>query len=85
MVEATDFVAKDRTRLRTAKALLTQGRERSSSPFRDFRVSRDVTWVEPTLHVEVTYSEIMEGRLRDPVSRGLARGASAVNALTLST
>jgi hypothetical protein len=29
-------------------------------------------WLEPTLLVEVTYSEIMEGRLRDPVYRGLA-------------
>jgi len=31
-----------------------------------------VTWLEPTLHVEVTYSEPMEGWLRDPVYRGLA-------------
>lgn len=29
-------------------------------------------WLEPTLHVEVTYSEIMEGRLRGPLCRGLA-------------
>ena len=57
--------------LRTAKALLAQARERSSSPFPDFRLSRGVTWLEPTLNVEVTYSELMEGRLRDPVYRGL--------------
>jgi len=31
-----------------------------------------VTWLEPTLTVELTYSEVMEGRLRDPVYRGLA-------------
>jgi hypothetical protein len=31
-----------------------------------------MTWLEPTLHVEVTYSELMEDRLRDPVYRGLA-------------
>jgi hypothetical protein len=30
-----------------------------------------VTWLEPTLRVEVTYSELMEGRLRDPVYRGV--------------
>ena len=57
--------------LRTAKALLSQGRERSSSPFRDVRFSRGVTWLEPTITVEVTYSELMEGRLRDPVYRGI--------------
>jgi hypothetical protein len=44
---------------------------RATSPFHDFRLSRGVTWLEPTLHVAVTYSEIMEGRLRDPVYRGL--------------
>src|SRR5262249_46374886 len=58
--------------LRTAKQLLAQARERTASPFQDFRLSRGVTWLEPTLHVEVTYSEIMEGRLRDPVYRGRA-------------
>ena len=57
--------------LRTAKDLLRRGRECSSSPFHDFRVSRGVTWLEPTLTVEVTYSEVMESRLRDPVYRGL--------------
>ena len=57
--------------MRTARELLRQGRERSTSPFHDFRQSRGVTWLEPTLTVELTYSEIMEGRLRDPVYRGL--------------
>jgi hypothetical protein len=57
--------------LRTAKELLRRGRERSTSPFHDFRLSRGVTWLEPTRTVELTYSEIMEGRLRDPVYRGL--------------
>jgi hypothetical protein len=28
-------------------------------------------WLEPTLTVELTDSELMEGRLRDPVYRGL--------------
>jgi bifunctional non-homologous end joining protein LigD len=58
--------------MRTAQDLLRRGRERSSSPFHDFRLSRGVTWLEPTLHVELTYSELMEGRLRDPVYRGLS-------------
>jgi hypothetical protein len=30
-----------------------------------------LTWVKPTLTVELTYSEVMECRLRDPVYRGL--------------
>ena len=58
--------------MRTAQELLRRGRERSTTPFHDFRLSRGVTWLEPTLHVELTYSEVMEGRLRDPVYRGLA-------------
>jgi hypothetical protein len=35
-----------------------------TSPFEDFRLSRGVTWLEPTLHVELTYSKVMEGRRR---------------------
>jgi ABC transporter substrate binding protein len=58
--------------MRTAKQLLERGRQRTTSPFHDFRLSRGVTWLEPTLTVELTYSELMEGRLRDPVYRGLA-------------
>jgi hypothetical protein len=57
--------------IRTAKQLLERGRQRSTSPFHDFGVSRGVTWLAPTLTVEVIYSEIMEGRLRDPVYRGV--------------
>ena len=56
--------------LRTANDLLRCGRERSSSPFHDVRLSRRATWLEPTLSVEVTYGEVIEGRLRDPVYRG---------------
>jgi len=36
------------------RELLRQARERSTSPFHDFRPSRGVTWLEPTLTVEVT-------------------------------
>jgi len=59
--------------IRTTRELLRQARERSTSPFHDFRLSRGVTWLEPTLTVELTYSELMEGRLR-PVYRGVRRG-----------
>jgi hypothetical protein len=31
--------------------------------------SRGVTWVEPPLTAEVTYAELMQGWLRDPVLR----------------
>jgi hypothetical protein len=58
--------------LQTAQDLVRRGRERSTSPFHDFRMSRGVVWLEPTLEVDLTYSEVMEGRLRDPVYRGLA-------------
>ena len=30
----------------------------------------EVIWVEPSVEVEVSYSEVMGGRLRDPVLRG---------------
>jgi hypothetical protein len=58
--------------MRTAQTIVREGRQRDTSPFDDFTVSRAVTWLEPTLHVELTHSELMEGRLRDPVYRGLA-------------
>jgi len=57
--------------LRTAPEIVRRAFERASSSFAHFSVSRAVTWLEPTLHVELTYSEIMEGRLRDPVCRSL--------------
>ena len=30
------------------------------------------TWLEPRVKVELTYNEMMEGRLRDPVLSALA-------------
>jgi hypothetical protein len=51
-----------------ACGLLRQGRQRSASPFHDFRLSRGVTWLEPTLSVEVTYGDLVDDRLRDPVT-----------------
>ena len=57
---------------RTAEQIVRRAQQRSTSPFVDLGLSRGVVWLEPALAVEVTYSEIMEGRLRDPVYRGLA-------------
>jgi hypothetical protein len=64
--------------MRTARELLRQGRERSTSPFHDFRLARGVTWLEPTLTVELTYSEIMEGRLRSGLPSPPLRRESCV-------
>jgi hypothetical protein len=33
---------------------------------------RGVVWVEPTVTVEVQYNEMMLGRLRDAVQRGVS-------------
>lgn len=38
---------------------------------RDAERTRTVVWVEPRVVVEVDYSELMVGRLRDPVLRGV--------------
>jgi ATP dependent DNA ligase C terminal region len=43
----------------------------SGSPFTDLRRNRDVTWVQPRVRVAVTFSEIVGGRLRDPVLRSI--------------
>jgi hypothetical protein len=39
---------------------------RPTSPFANLRLARSVTWVEPRLEAEVSYAEIVEGRLRAP-------------------
>jgi hypothetical protein len=55
--------------------LVTAGRlARATSPFADLTRARGVTWLEPELLAAATYSEIMDGRLRDPVFRGLIGG-----------
>jgi bifunctional non-homologous end joining protein LigD len=49
-----------------------EGLVRPTSPFADLkRASSDVLWLEPRLVAEVSYSELMEDRLRDPVLREL--------------
>ena len=45
--------------MRTAQELLRRGRDHSLSPVHDFRLSRRVGL--PTLHVDLTYSQLMEG------------------------
>ena len=49
-----------------------EGLVRQASPFADLkRAASDVVWLEPRLVAEVSYSELMEDRLRDPVLREL--------------
>jgi hypothetical protein len=40
-------------------------------PFDEGPDTRRATWLEPRLKIEVSYNEMMEGRLRDPVLRRL--------------
>jgi bifunctional non-homologous end joining protein LigD len=51
-----------------------EGLVRSTSPFADLKRAPSVTWLEPRLVAEVSYSELMEDRLRDPVLRDLRVG-----------
>jgi hypothetical protein len=30
---------------------------------------RNIVWLEPSVEVEISYSEVMQGRVRDPVLR----------------
>jgi len=39
------------------------------TPFHDGAETQRATWLEPRVKVELTYNEMMEGRLRDPVLR----------------
>ena len=39
------------------------------SPFHEGPDIRRATWLEPRVKVELSYNEMMEGRLRDPVLR----------------
>jgi ATP-dependent DNA ligase len=49
-----------------------EGLVRLTSPFADLKSAPEVTWLEPRLVAEVSYSELMEDRLRDPVLRELS-------------
>jgi bifunctional non-homologous end joining protein LigD len=48
---------------------------RRTSPFADLRSMRGAVWLEPRLRAAVSYAEIVEGRLRAPSWRALARRA----------
>jgi bifunctional non-homologous end joining protein LigD len=50
---------------------------RATSPFRERLRFADCVWLEPGLRVEVTFSELVKGRLRDPVFRGIVRRPTA--------
>ena len=61
---------------RTSVSALMEGAVglvRASSPFVDSTRRRGVTWVTPTLKAEVTFAEIVAGRLRAAVWRGLRK------------
>jgi bifunctional non-homologous end joining protein LigD len=49
---------------RTVEAVIQRGRRRADSPFTDLRRRSGVVWLEPRLTAEVTFSEIVQGRLR---------------------
>jgi ATP-dependent DNA ligase len=51
-----------------ALALLDHARRwsRPSSPFVERWRTRSVTWVEPRIEAEISYAEIVDGRLRAP-------------------
>ena len=43
-----------------------------TSPFVDAPRMRSAVWIEPRLYAEISYAEIVDGRLRAPSWRGLA-------------
>jgi hypothetical protein len=54
---------------RTVEAVLANARRRIMAPCEDAERWRDSRLVEPSVEVEVSYSEVMQGRLRDAVRR----------------
>jgi bifunctional non-homologous end joining protein LigD len=55
--------------------LLERVRTVPRSPFHDGPETRRATWLEPRAKVEITYNEMMEGRLRDAVLRRVSSAA----------
>jgi bifunctional non-homologous end joining protein LigD len=47
---------------------------RATSPFRERVRFADCVWLEPRVRAELTFSEFVKGRLRDPVFRSLVSG-----------
>jgi bifunctional non-homologous end joining protein LigD len=54
--------------LRTARMFKTR-----TSPFVDLRAMRGAVWLEPRLHAEISYAEVVDGRLRAPSWRRLVQ------------
>jgi bifunctional non-homologous end joining protein LigD len=48
---------------------------RQTSPFADLSTMRGAVWLEPRLRAEVSYAEVIAGRLRAPSWRSLVRAA----------
>ena len=63
------------------ETILARAVARTSPPCPDVERTRGVVWLEPRLTVEVTYSELMLGRLRDPVLRGFVAGPHGATTL----
>ena len=53
------------------EALMQNVPTRAASPFGNHGRDRSVVWLEPRVVAEVTFSEFMNGWLRDPVLRQL--------------
>jgi hypothetical protein len=58
------------------EALMENVPTRTASPFTDHRSHRSVVWLEPRVVVEVTFSEFVNGWVRDSVLRQLVAPAS---------
>ncbi len=56
-------------------ALMAGARLRDGSPFTNLPQRRDVTWVESSAIAEVSYAEIVDGRLRAAVLRAVRLSA----------
>jgi ATP-dependent DNA ligase len=62
------------------ETLIPRARARPDSPFVDLRRQADVVWLEPGGVVEVSFSEMVGGRLRDPVLRHLVSAKERASA-----
>jgi bifunctional non-homologous end joining protein LigD len=58
------------------EALMQNVATHAVSPFTDHRRHRSVVWLEPRVEAEVTFSELVNGWLRDPVLRQVLTPAS---------
>jgi hypothetical protein len=73
-------ISRRRSSAQRSKSVFTESlREartpRRTSPFVDLRTMRSAVWLELRLRAEVSYAEIVDGRLRAPTWRGLTRSA----------